>query len=302
MRHPIRVLVTGATGFIGRHVLERLRATQVEVAGLARRGASFESDLTVAAEVRTVLDQYKPTHIFHLAGAIAQTTGGVPTLFSSNVAATAVLLGEAATSLPEARIIVLSSSAVYGVAMPATVTEEAPVQPTTAYGLSKAAAETVARCHWDAGKDVRVVRAFNLTGPGLPSGLVLSDVAVQLARGETVRVGNLDSRRDWLDVRDLAEALCLLALEAPPFEVVNVGSGHSVSVRECVEKMVAMADGGAIEIDDTCLRPGDVADLQAGLDRLHGLLPGWFPRRGLNGSLADIIMDWQTRVRKTQWR
>ncbi|MEJ7803987.1 MAG: NAD-dependent epimerase/dehydratase family protein [Candidatus Limnocylindria bacterium] len=291
--------MTGASGFIGRHVLAGLRTAGVEVAGLARRAASFELDLTDGGAVRRALEAYAPSHVLHLAGAIAAAPGGVPELFSSNVVATSVLLHEAAMVVPGATVILLSSSAVYGLPAPIEVAEDALVQPRTAYALSKAAAEEVARCHRESGRDVRVVRAFNLAGPGMPLGLVLSDVAAQLARGETIHAGNLDARRDWLDIRDLASALCQLALDAPPFDVVNVGSGRSIAVRECVDRMVSMAGGGTIELDPARQRPGDVPDLRADLARLRALLPTWAPRYPLEESLGHVLADWQSRLSNT---
>jgi nucleoside-diphosphate-sugar epimerase len=294
-----RVLVTGASGFVGGHAIAELESRGLEVAGLSRTRGRYAVDLADSAAVRSTLAEFRPTHVLHLAGAIPSAPGGIPVLYRSNVQAMGVLLRAAADVVPDGRVMVLSSSAVYG-RTPTPIAEEGlSPAPISAYGLSKAAGEDIALRSRSLGQDVSVVRGFNLSGPGLPPGLVLSDVAAQVALGGTVRVGNLESRRDWMDVRDAARALADLLLGAASFDVVNLGTGRSVLVRECVERIVHLGGGAQIENDETRRQVTDIPDQVASLDRFQAILPGWRSKYALETSLEDVLADWRGRIKSS---
>jgi GDP-4-dehydro-6-deoxy-D-mannose reductase len=231
---------------------------------------------------------------------LAATLVGAPDLddglggFGGTLRGTASLCEAVAADAPTARVVVLSSSAVYGQPVSLPVAEGAPVRPLTTYGVSKAAQELLAlRWRWAGDLDFVVVRSFNLVGPGMPRHLVLGDVARQLATGRqqavTVEVGNLTPRRDYLDVRDLATALAGITLlaEAPP--ILNVAAGKSWSVGEVVERMVELSGGTAtVRQSEERRRYRDIID-QVGDTSLLADLTGWSPTFDLDRSLADLL-------------
>src|SRR5882757_8711124 len=213
-----RALITGVSGFVGRHLAEYLVDRKWDVHGLARNGhagASFggvqchRGDVLDCASIERVLAVIQPTHIFHLAGAIG--AGGLAPAYEVNIIGTEHLFRAVRETHSAARVLVSSSSAVYGEPLTLPIAEDSPFRPVNQYGASKAAQELVVIGHQERGADVVRVRPFNLVGPRQSSALVTSAIAGQIAQAEragrgVIRLGNTMSRRDYTDVRDAVRA------------------------------------------------------------------------------------------------
>ncbi|HQF70798.1 MAG TPA: GDP-mannose 4,6-dehydratase [Promineifilum sp.] len=234
----MRVFITGATGFAGSHLVERLLADGHEVTALVHAATSHQelpdhprirpvaSDLLDPAAVRDALAKARPDVVFHLAGqAYPARSWDEPALtLAVNAGGTANIL-RAATEFGRPRVVIVTSAEIYGVlgreAMP--LTEETVARPRHPYGVSKLAAGELARVYWERyGLPVVEARPFNHIGPRQARGFVVPDFAAQLAairlgRQEPVmRVGNLDPERDFTDVRDVAAAYLRLAEAGRP--------------------------------------------------------------------------------------
>ncbi|MFP4057821.1 MAG: GDP-mannose 4,6-dehydratase [Candidatus Brocadiia bacterium] len=306
----MRTLVTGATGFAGRHLCRRLLEAGHEVVGT--RLADGEQaphplatcDVRDAQAVDALLARTRPDAIVHLAAiARVQDAAEAPHLaFATNVRGTQNLLESAAAHAPRATLLVVSSAEVYG-AVPAEalpIRESQPLAPARIYGLTKAAAECLCAAYADRLRAV-VLRPFNHIGPGQSPRFVASSFARQVAdiearRAEPVlRVGNLEARRDFTDVRDVARAYALALDRCVPNTPYNVCSGRAVPVRRLLDLLLGMSDAAIrVEPDPARMRPGDVPALEGSPERFAAAT-GWAPRFDLERTLADLLAWWRSR-------
>lgn len=299
-----RVLVTGATGFVGRHTVTALLDAAVDVHTSSLHGSgppqlSLPVDLLDEAAVRHLVDSSRPRHIIHLGGAIARPGLSFRDLLDANVAGTESVLAAAADSPDVESVVVASSSAVYDRWATLPLAESAKVSPTSRYGVAKAAQELVAGL-WRAQADhaVAVVRLFNVVGPGQSPDLALSGFARQVVAAERggpaeIRVGRLDTRRDYIDVRDVARALVLLLEEPPGFDEYNVASGVGRSVQHTLDVLLELAVVPlAVVTDPGRVRPGDVRDQIGDSTRLLAST-GWEPAVPFERSVADLLEHWR---------
>jgi GDP-4-dehydro-6-deoxy-D-mannose reductase len=222
-----------------------------------------------------------------------------------NLGGTLALLGAVRTHAPAARVVVVTSSEVYGAVRrdELPVREETPFRPVTIYGASKAAAD-VAAGQWARAYGLHVVRArpFNHTGPGQRPAFVCAAIAKQVAAVEAgrqspeLRVGNVDPVRDFGDVRDVAAAYLALLAKGHAGEAYNVCTGEGASVAEVIAllrtharvPMFARPDPGR-------RRPLDVERIVGSRDRITADT-GWAPRIPLSDTLRDVLDDWRRRA------
>jgi GDP-4-dehydro-6-deoxy-D-mannose reductase len=295
----VRALVTGAAGFAGAHLVRSLLADGVEVWGGAMDGSAagdglhwVHLDVTDRASVARAVESARPDQVFHLAGqsSVAGSFGDPVGTWDVNAMGTVRLL----EALPEGTAFVLASSAeVYGAVPEALqpIREDAPLRPGNPYAASKAAAEmaciAAARTR---GVRAVIARSFNHTGPGQDERFALASFARQLAgsEGETLRVGNLDARRDLLDVRDVVRAYRRLAEHGEAGTAYNVCAGRAVSIREALEVLVASTGRPVkVAIDPARVRPVDIPLLMGSPERIREL--GWEPEIPLARTLADLL-------------
>lgn len=302
----MRALVTGGSGFVGRHLADLLREHGCGTWSLDRRGDAppgttpVRADLLAPEAVAAAVAESRPDLVFHLAARTpANAPGSTPSdWLGGDPVATHHLLEAVRAHAPGARVLVISSSAVYGQVSPEAlpIAETAPLQPTTLYGVAKAAVELAAlRFHATHGLHVVRVRPFNLVGPGEPVGMLTSTLAAQVARiaaGEAppvVRMRHRATSRDYADVRDAVHAYWLLLERGEPGEVYNVCSGRAVAIGHLAERLLALA-GVEARIEETAPvpAPGDIL-AQAGDGTRLAAATGWTPRIPLDRSLGDLL-------------
>jgi GDP-4-dehydro-6-deoxy-D-mannose reductase len=299
----MRALVTGATGFVGRHLIEALRRDGVETFACAgphdADPADGAIDLRDPRTLQAALATFRPTVVFHLAAQsfVPDAMRTPLETYEINAMGTA-RLAEAVrhvTGKP-ARIVFASSAEVYGARAPQQypLRETLDLQPANPYGASKAAAEAILLGHVRSfGSDVVIARAFNHIGPGQNERFVVASLSAQLARiaaggPPQLFVGNLQASRDFLDVRDVVAAYVGLARDGERGEAYNVCSGGAVSIRDVLRELISIA-GVAVEVrdDPARLRSGD-APVSVGSPEKLRARTGWRPQIPLVRSLRDI--------------
>lgn len=308
----MRALVTGASGFVGRHLVSHLRAEGDEVLVCDRTPGddrhdlrSYEVDITNAEQTASVVADARPEVIYHLAGwaDVGGSWKAPVQAFRANAEGTLNVLS-AASEVGVDRVLSVSSADVYGAVTDAELplTEDAPLRPTSPYAASKVAADFLGLQAW-LGRQLPVlrVRAFNHLGPGQTDKFVAAALASRIARnerdgGEVLTIGNLSARRDFTDVRDVVRAYRLLVGAGEPGQVYNVCSGHDVAVQDLADQLLAMAKRPMrFEADPQLLRPVDVPVLRGSHDRLTAAT-GWAPEIPLADTLHDLLDDWRARV------
>lgn len=299
----MRALITGVSGFLGRHLAQRLTASQWDVHGISRQRVDrpewqwHEGAFWDAPTIERTLRAVNPDVIVHLASAIPGPGETDRSLFEVNAIGTLVLLRAVTATCPRAVVLVVSSSAVYGRPAVMPVTEDAPFNPRTPYAASKVSQEMVAVQAFESERLSTIrVRTFNVVGPGQPATLVTSELAAQIVQAEAhgsgdVRVGNVTPRRDFTDVRDVVRALELLAAAGQPGAVYNVASERSHSVEECLQMLSTHARVRFRVMEDPArMRAAEIPEQIGSAARLRALT-GWQPEYSLNGSLAAVLED-----------
>jgi GDP-4-dehydro-6-deoxy-D-mannose reductase len=307
-----RILVTGASGFAGGHLLDVLAGAGAPLVGWHgpdRRPASRPAvrwagvDVRDRQAVQRALADARPSRIFHCAGVahVAESWRQTTATLEVNALGTHHLLDAARTLGLDARIIVPSSGLIY---RPSTnpIGEDDPLGPTTPYGLSKLAQELVARAAIDDGLTVLVARPFNHIGPRQDPGFVVSSFARQIARAEAglaepvIHVGNLEARRDVTDVRDAVRAYVTIAEAGVPGRVYNVCTGRAPRVADLLEGLLALARiPMEVHVDDVRLRPSDTPVLLGDPTRIRTEL-GWTASIPISETLADVLDDWRRTI------
>ncbi|MGH9022718.1 MAG: GDP-mannose 4,6-dehydratase [Acidimicrobiia bacterium] len=300
----MRALITGAGGFVGRHLARHLEAEGDEVCRLDRQG-SGGVDVTDPQALRATFADARPEAVYHLAalthvGASWDDPGRV---LRVNAEGTLNVL-RASAEVGARRILVVGSAEEYGRVAEADLPlrEDAPLRPLTPYGASKVAASFLALQAFLAdGLGVVRVRAFNHAGPGQSESFLIAALACRIVaaerRGdEEIRVGSLDAVRDLLDVRDVVVAYRLLVEHGEAGEVYNVCSGRGRRVAEVAEALVALARHPLrLTVDPALLRPVEVPRLVGDPARLRART-GFEPRWRLEDTLADVMADWRARA------
>ncbi len=301
--------MTGAAGFVGSHLVDHLVAEADEV--LTTNRATGGPDLLDYEGLRELLDDLRPEVVFNLAGHadVAQSWQEPLESIRTNGEGTFNVLA-AARSAGVERVVTVISSDIYGVRRfdDLPITEEAPFQPISPYAAGKAVADIVAsQAHLGFGQDVVRARSFGHFGPGQGENAVCSALAARVARSElagaeTMRVGNLNARRDFTDVRDVVRAYRLLATRGRTGCAYNVCSGTSVTIGTVLDILLAHAERPLRVISDPELyRPVDLHELRGDASQLEADT-GWSPYFTLESSLIELLNDWRCRVRCTQSR
>jgi GDP-4-dehydro-6-deoxy-D-mannose reductase len=304
------VLVTGAAGFAGSHLLEHLAESATDLVGWSRhpprpallRLARWQQvDLLDRDQVNAAIRDVRPSAVFHCAGLaqVAESWADTTTPLAVNVLGTHRLLEALRLAGGPCRVLVTGSAHVYAPA-PTPITEEHPLGPASPYALSKLAQERLAlRAALEDGVEVIVARSFNHTGPRQQASFVAPSIARQIARIEqggeeaVIRVGNLDAQRDLMDVRDAVRAYAALMWRGTPGTIYNVASGTARPVRAVLDALLARARAAIrVETDATRLRANDIPILVGDASRLRAAT-GWEPQIGFERMIDDLLAYWR---------
>jgi GDP-4-dehydro-6-deoxy-D-mannose reductase len=300
----MRVLVTGADGFVGRHLCAYLRAAGdevVEAHGPRAEGISSTAlhlDVAVPEKVREVVADAKPDAVIHLAGfsSVAKSHQNPPRVYAVNALGPVHLLTALRDSAPKAHVLLVGSGEVYGPVPPGTrATEETPLVPLSPYAASKAAAELAgAQFHRNYGMHVVMARPFNHLGAGQDPTFVVPSFAAQIgaiALGKidpVLRTGNLEAVRDFSHVKDVVAAYRLLVTQGVPGQTYNICGGTGRTIGSLLEEMLQLSGVQArIELDPARLRPSDIPSLVGAPDKLRAL--GWEPKLTVTDALRDVL-------------
>jgi GDP-4-dehydro-6-deoxy-D-mannose reductase len=313
------VLITGSTGFSGPYVAAEAarQDPNIEIYGMAvNRPASHDvglfpagvhhllGDVTDSGDLRSALEASAPDVIFHLAAASSGAASwSKPTeYFEINAMGTLRLLEAVRDLALDATVVVASSGEIYGAAPDDEhrSAETAPYRPISPYATSKAAQDLIAAQFGEAyGLPVMRLRLFNQTGPRRPPNYVASSFARQIVeierglRAPKIEVGNLEARRDFIDVRDAARAYWLAAQHGSPGSAYNVCSGRAVSIAEVLDLLLSQS---AVEVeivpDPDRMRPADIP-LLVGDPTLFHSITGWKPEIALEQTLSDLLQWWR---------
>jgi GDP-4-dehydro-6-deoxy-D-mannose reductase len=301
------VLVTGAAGFAGSHLVDRLRSAGVDVAAWSHRGGRAAPsqngvrwsaiDLCSRDEVDRAIASLQPLVVYHCAGkaAAGNAWSHLGETLEVNVRGTLHLLGAVERHAPDARVVVTSSALVYRHS-PQPITEAWPIHPEGPYAVSKFAQDRLTAAFADR-LHVVIARPFNHIGPRQTADFLASSVARQVAlieRGALapeVKVGNLSALRDFTDVRDVVAAYEQLAAHGARGEAYNVCSGRAIAAQAIVDGLVARARVPiAVVSDPSRFRPVDVPVVVGSFAKLESL-SGWAPSIPLDRTLDDLL-DW----------
>jgi GDP-4-dehydro-6-deoxy-D-mannose reductase len=298
----VTVLITGGSGFVGRYLAAHCAEQGDDVVTLDRSGDE-PIDITDREETQAALAKHEPEVVYHLAALshVGDSWSDPSAVYRVNIEGTAhVLDGARATGVR--RVVVVGSAEEYGRvdAADLPLREDAPLRPTTPYGVSKIAASYLAlQAQLAYGLDVIRVRAFSHTGPGQSDRFLVPALARRIAaaereRRDEIRAGSLDPVRDLSDVRDVVRAYRLLAEHGTAGAVYNVCSGSGVSVREIADHLLAAARRPLrITVDPELVRPVEVPRLVGDASRLRADT-GWRPAYGLDETLAAVLEDART--------
>lgn len=316
----MKVLIIGITGFAGTclyHLLTDIKDINLygtfrhstknrNIADNFIKSTLLECDINDVYSVEKVLSEVHPDIIFHFASYVSVFSSfknPLPT-FQTNIIGTANLLEGVKKIVPEAKILIPGSAEEYGKVtedkMP--IKEDYLLNPVNPYAISKKVQEEIGLYYFKTlGLNIYFTRTFHYTGPGQPLGFVCSDLAKQVVDAENgkiknIKVGNLEAKRDFTDIRDVVRAYWKIVNRGKAGEVYNVCSGKSIKIQEVLNKLISFSEKNiSVEIDENKLRPSDVPNFVGDNTKLKSI--GWTPQYTIDDSLMELLEWWRNEVR-----
>ena len=316
-----KVLITGVSGFAGSFLAEHLlQKNEFEVWGTYLREPSLANledikdkvslvqlDFLDLDKVIKTISDIAPDYIFHLAAipSVRESFSNPSKVFFNNVDSELNLLEAIRLkNLSETKILIISSAEIYGLVSKENlpISENTPFRPTSSYAVSKLTQDFLGLQYFlSYGLKVVRVRPFNHIGPRQAPGFVVSSFAKKIAEleknnSEIIRVGNLSSKRDFTDVRDMVKAYLLAIEKGEPGDVYNIGSDKSYSISEILDKMIKISGKNIkFEIDKSLFMPSDNPETVSDSSKFIKLT-GWKPEIDLDTTLADTLDYWRKEV------
>jgi GDP-4-dehydro-6-deoxy-D-mannose reductase len=305
------ILVTGANGFVGQHLVLELAAYGYSITGIGgTQGVSQQSsqlaeyavvDLNDSLAVATI-DLSNIDGVIHLAGlaAVAPSFGDPMLYISSNIGMEVNLFEAAIKQGVTPRMVIISSGSLYDATAPLPLTEISRVVPSSPYAVSKLGQEQMAQYYTERGFECVIARPFNHFGPGQGPGFIVPDLAQQLIEIEKqgiekVLVGNLDAQRDYTDVRDIVRAYRLLFEAGKSGEIYNICSGTPRSGHDILN-VLQQTSGitASIKQDSDKMRPADNPVIYGDHQKITNDT-GWEPTIDFAKTMSDVIADWRSK-------
>jgi GDP-4-dehydro-6-deoxy-D-mannose reductase len=311
-----RILITGATGFVGRHLVEHLSSqNSFEIYGTSLSDSKTSDkinlekiDLQDSGLVQVLIEKIKPDQIYHLAAFTSPADSfqnPTPVVLGNIEIQMNVLNALRKLEMFSTKVLVVSSGEVYGMVEQSDlpIDEGTRLQPANPYAVSKVAQDFLGLQYSLSYKmDIVRVRPFNHIGPGQSSSFAVSAFSEQIAKIEkekqepVMKVGNLSAKRDFTDVRDIVRGYALLMEKGEKGEVYNIGSGESKSTKALLDALLSLTDKKIIvEEDPARMRPIEVAEVCCDYSKLNSLT-GWKPEIPLEKALKDTLDYWREIV------
>lgn len=304
------VLVTGVNGFVGAHLTNELVANNIAVVGVGREAEpndhvrdklhSYQAIDMLDDNSMSGIDLTDVDGVIHLAGlaSVAESFEKPELYKTGNAKITGGLLEAIKRADFHGRAVIISTGALYDPNQPLPLSENSAIIENSPYAIGKVAAEQVVKQYIAQGVDAVIVRPFNHIGPGQGRGFLVPDLYEQLLQAKksgdtTITTGNLDTRRDYTDVRDIAKAYVALAT-APHLnhDTYNVSSGATLSGREILNALKRELSLESIEpvIDPSRIRPNDPKELMGDSSRIQKEL-AWKPTLSIDQTIRDFVKD-----------
>lgn len=308
----MKILVTGANGFVGGHLVRELSEHGYEVIAISGSKEKLSSpfvskyvyaDLTNFEDVKQI-DFTGIMGVVHLAGlaAVGPSFDNPLQYVETNMGIEINLYEAAQSQGVKPRFIIVSSGSLYGPHASLPLTEESNVLPNSPYAVSKLGQEQLAAYYGGRGFEYIIARPFNHIGPGQSLGFIAPDLTKQVIEAgngtaSEVRVGNLESRRDYTDVRDIVRAYRLLLEHGKPGGIYNICSGRALSGQQILDAIFTASGSKARTVQDPeRMRPADTPAIYGSTDKLRADT-GWEPQIDiLEATIGEIVTDWQQRI------
>lgn len=313
-----KVFISGATGFVGSHLIEHLSSQEYTIYGTsfpekpeegvrAGRGRMSYMDIRSEKNVFKAIKSIQPEWIFHLAAIsnVKHSWEKRKKTLQTNIMGAFYLFEAVRKFSPKARILYISSSDVYGVLTPKekALQEEDSLHAVNPYAFTKISGEMLSWFYARIEKmDVIITRPFPHTGPGQSPAFVCSDWASQIARIEkglaepVIKTGNCKVRRDFTDVRDIVRAYTLLMQKGRSGEVYNVCSGKAVLLKEILDLLLSFSrETIEVEVDWQKLRKAEIP-LLVGDNQKIRTATSWEPQIPLRKSIHDLLEYWREKI------
>jgi GDP-4-dehydro-6-deoxy-D-mannose reductase len=298
-----KVLIFGHAGFSGSYMMRYLQSLpDLKIYGIDQIKSNiieeYQEDLTHFDPVNRIIEQIRPDYILNLSG--MNQSDDPSRLYTANVFpvihAIRSLIGH---EMHHTNLLIISSAAVYGDNCNDPLSEENQPNPVNLYGASKLAMEQLITAFGKGDKcRIKVVRTFNLIGPGLSDKLSIPSFIQRIMRASKdnadpiIKVGNLKPRRDYIDIRDAVKGYWKIVTEGKPGEIYNLGSGKSYMMEEIMDVLVsALGVRVRLETDNVLVRKNEIMNSRADISKIKSL--GWLPETELEKSLRDMIELYQ---------